>query len=896
MSSGPPEDRIDDYVRAMGLVEAWRGRSGRGRPGSLEGEDPEAFLAQHEDLREILVGMLDVELDPPLVGSSTEALGGTGEAVTQERSPEGAEALGSSGQDRSGDSSEFGPYRIESVLGQGGMGTVYLATHRKLGRRVALKVIRGERLWSAVARQRFWREAKAVARLDHPAICPVYEVGEVEGQPFMAMRYIEGRTVADLIQEAEEAREALTGSFTGTETSGSGSTWGAGRKRIDTWVTLFEKLARALQAAHDQGIVHRDIKPANLMVTEQGEPVILDFGLAYDEDSEQAGLTMTGDQPGTPMLMSPEQVNPKGRRLDAATDIWSLAVSLYECLGLERAFEGSSVREIQDAVLETQPTSLTRLNRQIPGDLAVVVEKAMEKKREDRYRTAADLADDLGRVLRREPIRARRAGLLLRGRRWVQRNPLVASFLVAVSFAWLLISFLLLESQRARAEYDRLSWVVKLERAVESEQELYPATPGRLALFDAWMREHGEPIEKSLPMLKATVGDLASRAVTDSDGRRRFVDEALQFRYDSLSQLVSEVSAFLDDRKGALARVRGHLAWIQQVEAVTVAAHEDLWSRAIREVAASDLYQGLELQAQTGLVPLGTDRRSHLQEFGHLRSGTIPERDPSTGKLLIDEETCLVFVLLPGGRFWMGAQDKEPGGHNYDRLARKPERPLAEIPLDPLFLSKYEMTQGQWKRLSMGENPSAFPAGKKVARQRITLAHPVEEVSWNDCHRLLRQFGLDLPTEAQWEYACRAGSSDPWSTGPDRDLLRGSVNFADQEARRRGAGWSQIQAWPELDDGFTLHCKVDLLTPNAFGLHHMHGNVLELCRDWYGSYTVATREGDGLREPVDSHKRVARGGSYDQSFEQARSAYRAGTVPNSKSGSMGLRPMRRLSR
>lgn len=882
MLEGPREDRMEEYVRALEVFEAWLARGGAS--GTRE-----ELLEGHGDLREILEGMLEAELEALPTAEAKEEPGSEADSETGS-GPDEAAILGSSGASltKAEEPWNFGAWRIEAVLGQGGMGTVYLATHRRLGRRVALKVIRGERLWSQVARERFWREAKAVARLDHPGICPVYEVGEVEGQPFMAMRYIEGRTVAELIREAREERES------GDPSTNTDSRMGRGRKRIDAWVALFEKLARALAAAHARSIVHRDIKPGNLMIDEQGEPVILDFGLAWDEESAEAGLTMTGDQPGTPMYMSPEQIDPRGRALDATTDIWSLGVTLYECLCLERAFEGASIREIQDAVLETEPQALTRRAGHIPVDLAVVVEKAMEKDRERRYRTAEDLAEDLGRVLRREPVRARRAGPLLRARRWVQRNPLVASFLVAVTLGLLLITLLFFESQRARKEYDRLSWVVKLERAAETEADLYPAKPERIGLFETWLREQGEPVERSLPDLRRALAGLETRATGREGARLRFSDEAEQFRYDSLADLVRQAEAFTGE-EGALARVRAHLAWLRRVKEESLVRYAPAWKRVAAEMAASSFYHGLELRPQVGLAPLGADPATHLQEFAHLRSGRVPARDPEGGGLQVGGESGLVFVLVPGGRDWLGAQNDDAEGVNFDKLARKVEEPY-EIGLDAFLVSKYEMTQGQWIRLSGGRNPSTFRAGRKIAGQHITLAHPVEEVSWSQCHALLRQFGLELPTEAQWEYACRAGTDTPWSSGADRESLVGRVNFADQCAKRHGAGWSQIRDWPELDDGYTVHAPVDSLLPNPWGLHHVHGNVLEFCRDWYGKYAVPTRSGDGLREPLRATKHVVRGGSYDTSFQQARSAYRGGTGPDSTSGSLGLRPVRVLDR
>ncbi|PIE25241.1 MAG: hypothetical protein CSA62_01470 [Planctomycetota bacterium] len=221
------------------------------------------------------------------------------------------------------------------------------------------------------------------------------------------------------------------------------------------------------------------------MVSPEGQSVLLDFGLAHMERAEAGELTMTGDHPGTPVYMSPEQIDPRGRMLDTSADLWSLGVCLYEALLGRSPFDGHSLREIQGAVLQEDPPLLWHVDRSIPREFGLVVHKALEKDRTRRYRSAGELHEELERYLRREPVRARRAGPLLRLRRWCQSNPLAASFLLVASLALLSITWLLRDNQQLFEEYELLAWGKRLEDAQRLERELNPVRSERSRLLDA---------------------------------------------------------------------------------------------------------------------------------------------------------------------------------------------------------------------------------------------------------------------------------------------------------------------------------------------------------------------------------------------------------------------------
>ncbi|MFO0821548.1 MAG: protein kinase [Gemmataceae bacterium] len=328
-------------------------------------------------------------------------------------------------------------YRIEGELGRGGMGVVYKAQHLALKRMVALKMIRGSGA-GASELARFRTEAEALARLQHPHIVQIHEVGEFGGDPYFSLEFVPGGTLlGKLAREPQPPANAAR---------------------------LVETLARAIGAAHAAGIIHRDLKPANVLLTAAGEPKVTDFGLAK-RLGEDSGQTRTGQVMGTPSYMAPEQAAGRADAAGPAADIYALGAILYECLTGRPPFQGASVSETLEQVRTQEPVPPRRLVGQIPRDLETVCLKCLEKETTRRYMTCEDLADDLRRFREGRAVVARPVGGLERAAKWVRRKPAVAGLLAAgVLLALALVGGAV--SLGFAARMDRLR-----ELAVSSEDE-----------------------------------------------------------------------------------------------------------------------------------------------------------------------------------------------------------------------------------------------------------------------------------------------------------------------------------------------------------------------------------------------------------------------------------------
>ena len=860
--------------------------------------------------------------------------------------------------DEDNEAESIGYYKILDELGRGGQGVVYKAQDTRLPRIVAIKVLLHLGEAPEALMRRFRREAEITSKLNHPGICGLIETGMTKGAPYIVMPFLVGEPLSKRIVGVESKEEffAIGSDDDAPEDNQARKTtlFKSERPELESLIRLFESIGIALHSAHEVGVVHRDIKPANIFVVENEHPIILDFGLAHMEDESMPALTQSGDVFGTPAYMPPEQVLGDTKHIDRRSDVWSLGVSLYECLTGQRPFQGTTRHALVEAIRWETPQKPSKLNKSVPMDLVSVVEVALAKDPDKRYQSAEAMVEDLKRVRCYEPILAKPPGLMTRFQRWVRRRPGAALALLSVVVG-LIITLLLLreakEAQRAAetnlSEYERLADLRRLDDLErEMDNDLWPSHPNVLARMRNWIsraeklqarivnheeaivtirerpRDKNDEHQRDLDSVRIAEQELLAReqaltamltrataetgevrktteaalAKTKSDlvqlrkskdqrKHWRFIDIKDQWRHSQLEVYLNRSRVFfgLDGKspdkidimrkriEKADAVVRQHAEFIQKK-----------WQQASAEISENPLYDetlkqlGGTFPAQYGLVPLGNDPQSGLAEFVHLASGEIPERD-SEGQVVMTGDSGVVFVLIPCGSFEMGT----------DLTDARRASPSHRVTLSSFLLSKFELTQSQWLSV-MPTNPSRHQPGPDHTLGTSFRLHPVELISWSDSEKLLRRLSLTFPTEAQWEYACAAGTDSLYFHGNDLKSLESYANVADEGSRDLLP--RSVTFVKGLSDGFAQTAPIGSFKANPWGLHEISGNLQEWCADWAGPYDIPIRSGDGLRLSLSRDSRVLRGGHCLAGAFLTRRRARNWSEPNLKSTTFGLRP------
>ncbi|HKB37426.1 MAG TPA: serine/threonine-protein kinase [Gemmataceae bacterium] len=436
---------------------------------------------------------------------------------------------------------QLGDFVLLREIGHGGMGIVYEAEQISLRRRVALKVLPFAATIDPRQLQRFHNEAQAAAQLHHTSIVPIFAVGCDRSVHYYAMQFIDGQSLAALITELRqrashdteaprvEAEDATPRAAVTLSTERSTQ-----RRRFFARVaTLGKQAAEALEHAHQMGVIHRDIKPANLLLDLRGQLWVTDFGVA--QFRSDVGLTQTGEMVGTLRYASPEQVLGRRGVVDARSDIYSLGATLYELLTLRPLFSGADRQELLQQITADEPLAPRAVDRLIPVELETIVLKALAKAPSERYATAQELADDLSRFLRDEPIRARRPTLLDRAAKWARRHrAVVVSALVVLLLAagGLLAATLLV----ARA-YDR-----ERQKAAEASAERERAEES--------FRQARDAVDRFTQIAEAELGDNPAM-----QGVRRLLLEAALEYYQSFIKQRRDDPSIEAELKATHARV-----------------------------------------------------------------------------------------------------------------------------------------------------------------------------------------------------------------------------------------------------------------------------------------------------------------------------------------------------
>ena len=795
----------------------------------------------------------------------------------------------------------FERFELEGEIGAGGQGRVVEALERSLGRRVAIKRLRPELTeeLGLGARDhfvaRFLAEAQITAQLDHPGVCAVHELAvDEQGQPYFTMSRVRGDELSEVFRRSHAGHDEWP------------------RVRC---LTLLLRVCETLSFAHSRGVVHRDLKPSNVMVGSFGEVFVMDWGLArVAADSSPAAASpvpvvqtvrdragadsLLATQPsgnlGTLYYMAPEAARDGAVGATAAVDVYALGAMLYELVSGRPPYwtddAGATAEQVLAQIQAKPPAKLGVRVPDAPVELVAICDRAMARLPAERYADMTALADDLRAYLEERVVRAHATGAWAELRKWFVRNRRLAVALGLVLLTTIagLVAVAAVQSE-ARKALDLEADLYRLPYLEEEAERLWPELPERIPAYEAWIAQ-AERLAGRLGRHEGELRRLRATALSSSSDEVTFAEPTDQLRHETLAATVERLATFARP-EGLLDQVRGRLSWARSVEERTLRAPRFAWDTALAALAkVGGPYDGLDLTPRLGLVPLGPDPASGFQEFAFPRSGVVPRR-AADGALRIDEASALVFVLVPGGTFSMGAQSADPAAPGYDRFARPEEGPVHDVSLDPFWIAKHELTQGQWARLG-GGRPSFITTEAEGGRPD---RHPVEGVSWSDCIRLLARFELTLPTEAQWEYAARAGTTGPFLGGGAALELDGAVNLADRTVIDAGLGWPQAVGMDWLDDGFIRHAPVGSFGPNAFGLHDVLGNVWEWCLDPPGAYSEEVEAGTGLRiVDTDPPERIARGGGFINNAAFARTAIRdLGRSRDFDSSYHGVRPVLR---
>jgi formylglycine-generating enzyme required for sulfatase activity/serine/threonine protein kinase len=676
----------------------------------------------------------------------------------------------------------LGRYRIVRLLGRGGMGAVYLAHDTRLDRRVALKIPYFGPADGPQAVQRFEREARAAANLDHPNLCPVYDVGEIDGIHYLTMPYIEGKPLSEAMTRDKAVTEAHA-------------------------VAVTRKLALALQEAHAQGVVHRDLKPANIMIKKGRELVIMDFGLARMVGGEE-GLTRTGHVLGTALYMAPEQAAGDAHAIGPPCDVYALGVILYELLTGVRPFEGpwSLVIGLK-SVKDPDPPSKHRPD--LGPELDTICLKALARDPKDRYATMAEFAEALN----------------------VQMTVSLAPTQVVASSG---------------------------------------STPAA----------RGVDLTATRVFENLVGGDVTSLRDEKAPALRH------------------------PERPPRAASPRSDRIW--------------LISAAMPFLLAGIIYAAFSLASNKNRAPVEKGQDKPAEKVADKVAEKVADRPvvKDDDGVPITRAMGMAFRKIPAGEFEMGSNSGDGD-----------ERPKHKVRITrPFELGATEVTVGQFRRFvddahyqTDAERTRKGAYGWDEARKDFardpkytcwkpgfsqTDDHPVVNVTWNDatmfCAWLGRKEGkaFRLPTEAEWEYACRAGTTSRFSFGDDPESLAEVGNVWDATAAgRKIAGGKAVKA----SDGYVFTAPVGRFRPNAWGLHDMHGNVWEWCSDQYDNdyYAKGPPVVDDPEGPRSLNLgRSLRGGSWyvkkDKDYLEYRSSYRNYEEEANPRARIGFRVVRLL--
>lgn len=584
----------------------------------------------------------------------------------------------------------FGDYELLAPIARGGMGVVYKARQRSLNRIVALKMILAGEYADGDSIQRFQREAEAAGNLDHPHIVPIYEVGRHAEKPYYSMKLIEGGSMASLLSEL--------------------------RKDLPRAIGTMVKVAQAVHFAHQRGIIHRDLKPGNVLIDSNGEPHVMDFGLAKRTSGspDEHRMTQTGAIVGTPAYMAPEQARAE-KVLTTGADVYSLGAMLYEVLTGQPPFSGAPLDVIMQVVSDDPPAPHVRVSG-VDRDLESICLKALEKEPARRYSSAAELAEELERWLRGEPILTRAAGRLERGWRWIKRNQVLSAGIASTAAA-------LIAGATVSAIF---AWQAhkEAERALTNAQQANISKLRAAALA----QNAREALDQTL---SSVIEDLLSRQKEFRPEYRQFLEQTLK-TYNTLAEKAQEDREFRLSHIRATRRIAALLQKLGQAQSAESVFRQEmsLAESLYREDPTLREAQQELLQSQTdlGLVLRQLDKLAEAEQVA--RQGLSLSRDLSStysAELALRSEVIRRLISLAEclGELGKGSAALEPY-----REAEQLQRELIAGRADDLaqqrFYAGIIQSEAYLLRWKIGDVPASVNATRKALEiwRQLRLKHP----------------------------------------------------------------------------------------------------------------------------------------------------------------------------
>ena len=750
---------------------------------------------------------------------------------------------------------QFGRYRILNRLGAGGMGSVYLAEDTRLKRKVALKVTHISGPENRQVLERFHREAEAAAGLDHPYLCKVYDVDEIENVHYLTMEYIEGTTLAAFMAGQKDRSQRQVAAIVG-------------------------KLALALQEAHAKGVVHRDLKPANVMIRKTGQkaPVIVDFGLAQQLDAGGTRLTQTGQAMGTPHYMAIEQIKGDLGAIGPASDIYALGVMLYELLTGNVPFDGPNPMVVVAQILTTRAAPPSSLRPDLDRKLEAICLKAMAREIKDRYASMAEFAAALSEYLKApatavsdaSPVAAPEAT----GERPSHRqgsDTLMGRFLETPP-----VEKTSDPNITARPKVSPVAAPVPVPEAeAEGTRSRWPMIVGIAAVFVSLLCGVIVYVVTDKGVIKITVNGPKTAVKIDGDEvRLEQLDELITLRAGEHEMTVIYNNAETRTREFIVRRGVNKEKVIEYEPKTLDKPNANREAEKGPEPVQKALPGPETVASRTTPVPANETVDSKAMTDVSVPSGPI---SPGSRKT-ITNSIGMKLKLIPAGEFMMGSSKGD------DNHVKDGELPRHRVCITrPFFLGVAEVTHGQYREMT-GKDPSETKGADDL---------PVDSVSWQDavafCNTLSTRenvtpyyrvagpsvtiaggTGYRLPTEAEWEYACRAGTTTKYS-------------FGDDNSRVGDFAWIGISGGPR---------PAGEKPANPFGLYDMHGNLFEWCWDAYDPGYYGRSPRDDPTGPEGGSNRVHRGGGFTHEPEATRSANRAGGEQFFRNLALGFRVAR----